>query len=53
MTYPSEDLTNHAVPVATGVHGSIAAVLHQVEFVLEAQLLGEFSDQINAVALQL
>lgn len=52
MTYPSDDLTNHAVPVAAGIHGSIAVVLHQVQVVLEAQLLGELRDQVDAVALQ-
>ncbi len=53
MTYPFDDLTNHAVPVAAGVHDSVAVVLHQVQFVLEAQLLGELRDQVDAVALQL
>ncbi len=36
ITYPSDDLTNHAVPVAAGVHGTVAVVLHQVQFVLES-----------------
>lgn len=52
MTYPSDDLANHAAPVAAGVHRSVAAVLHQAQFVLEAQLFGELIDQIDAVALQ-
>lgn len=53
LTDPSDNLPNHPIPVAAGVHYSIAVVLHQVQFVLEAQLLGQFSEQINAVALQL
>lgn len=52
-THPSDDLTNHAVPVPAGVHGPVAVVLHQVQLVPEAQLLGELSDHVDAVALQL
>lgn len=52
-TYPSDDLANHATPVAVGVHSSIAAVFHQVHFVCESHILGKCRDQVNAVALQL
>ena len=53
MIYPSDDLANHALPVAAGVHCSVAIVFHQVQFVLESQLLGEHSEQVDTVALQL
>lgn len=53
QTYPSDNLSNHSAPAATGVDASVATVLHQLEFVTEADHLWELSQQIHAEALQL
>lgn len=50
ITYPSNNLPNHSIPVSTFVLPAIRSVLHQVNFVFETQFLSQLSEQIHTVA---
>ena len=52
-SHPSHHLSDHAVPVAIVILTPVVVVLHQVNAVFEAELLGELRQQVHAVALQL
>ena len=51
--YLIPELPDHAVPLAVGVDVAVLAVGHDVELVLELELLGQGLDQVDAVALVL
>lgn len=53
QTHPSDDLSNHSVPVAASIYASIAAVLHQLDCVPEADHLWELGQHIHAEPFQL
>lgn len=47
-----DELSNHAVPLSLIILGSIFPINHQSDLVREAQDVGEFLQQVQAVALE-
>lgn len=51
-TYMVNEFLDHAVPLALVILCPVLAILHQPDLVGEAQDVGQFLEQVNAVALE-